>query len=312
MIPNTPLGRWRYALKPASWPKLLVPFALGQALGYAAAGAFSARGLILGTFFTVFDLIFIVLLNDWGDREVDAIKRRMFPEGCSPKTIPDGILSARQVLLAGLGAGVLLVGTAFAAERILDRPGAGVLGLGCAAIFAAYTFPPLKLNYRGGGEILEMLGVGAALPWFNAFLQSGRWWHPCYALLFGFGVLSLGSALASGLSDEQSDRAGGKRTFTTILGNPRVRRLTELCLLGGALAWIGAWLAEGDAIPWWVVAPAVTLIAFHARALTRVTKTAVTNAFPAHGRYKRHLHSAIWQSTLLLSLLLVTFHQLGT
>ena len=40
-------------------------------------------------------------------------------------------------------------------------------------VFVAYTLPPLRLNYRGGGELLEMLGVGLALPLYNVYLQAG-------------------------------------------------------------------------------------------------------------------------------------------
>ena len=68
--------RWVYAAKPASWPKLLVPSLLGQGLGVAATGHLDVAALLLGLVFSVFDLLFIVFLNDWGDRDVDRIKRR--------------------------------------------------------------------------------------------------------------------------------------------------------------------------------------------------------------------------------------------
>ena len=42
--PMSPPARWWFALKPASWPKILVPAAVGQALGAAAAGRNSATG----------------------------------------------------------------------------------------------------------------------------------------------------------------------------------------------------------------------------------------------------------------------------
>src|SRR5689334_4070582 len=76
------------ALKPGSWPKLLVPMVLGQTLGAAEAGRLSLGGLATGVAFTAADAVFIVLSNDWADREVDALKRRLFPSAGSPKTIP--------------------------------------------------------------------------------------------------------------------------------------------------------------------------------------------------------------------------------
>jgi 1,4-dihydroxy-2-naphthoate octaprenyltransferase/chlorophyll synthase len=302
MRPLSRSRRWWLALKPASWPKLLVPALLGQSLGAAAATAVDLRALGLGALYLLGLLAFIVLLNDWGDREVDAIKRRMFPDGCSPKTIPDGILPASQLLLAGLAAGGVALAAAAVAQLWIPRPRALLFAASGLAVFLAYTFPPLRLNYRGGGELLEALGVGLLLPWFESYLQSGQARHGAHVLLAGFALMSLGSALASGLSDEQSDREGGKRTVTTLLGNRATRRLTEACLAAGALAWLAAGLLS-PAIRSWVVLPPLALVAWNGIALRAISDRAVTNAFPAQGLYKRILHRAIWQGTSLLALL---------
>jgi 1,4-dihydroxy-2-naphthoate octaprenyltransferase len=301
---SSPGSPWLYAVKPASWPKLLVPAALGQAMGLASTGHLDPLGLVLGLMFTLADGVAIVLLNDWGDREVDAIKRRMFPDGCSPKTIPDGILPARALLVAGLGAALatLVVGALGAAHAA--RPELALLAGLAVAIFGAYTFPPLALNYRGGGELLEALGVGVVLPWVNALFQGGPAWSPLYAaVLPGAALLALASALASGLSDEESDRAGGKRTFTTALGNTAVRRATLGALALGALAWaVGGALAGGPTLA--VVAPSLALLALHGRAVARASDAAVTNAFAAQARFKGHLHRALWDASLALAVLL--------
>ncbi|MCA9646116.1 MAG: prenyltransferase, partial [Myxococcales bacterium] len=289
--------RWRYALKPGSWPKLLVPCVLGQGLGVVAAPRVSWVALALGVLFTLCDLAFIVFLNDWGDQGVDRIKREMFPHGCSPKTIPDGILSSRALLWAGLGCGALGLLSAIAGEWWLarlgaPRPGLSWTALGCLLVFVAYSLPPLRLNYRGGGEALEMLGVGVALPYFNFYLQAGRWWSPWVWPLLGFALLSLGSALASGLSDEESDRAGGKRTLASVAGNEVTRQATELLVLLGAVAWV---CADGALVGLWFVGGLGALIAVgYWLLLRRGSASAVTNAFTEQGLYKQHLHHAIW------------------
>ncbi|HEU4405810.1 MAG TPA: UbiA family prenyltransferase [Polyangiaceae bacterium] len=306
----SPARRWLYALKPASWPKLLVPALLGQALGYAASGRPSPLGLLFGALFTACDLVFIVLLNDWGDREVDALKRRLFPEGCSPKTIPDGILPARHVLAAGLAAGLALGLTGLAAERWLGRPGFSLAAALTLAMFASYTFRPLALNYRGGGELVEMAGVGVVLPWANAYLQGGAALAPVYlALLPGHALLALAGALASGLSDEISDRAGGKSTMTTRFGNAPVRRAIEALVALGALAWAAA--AASPAVPWWAAAPAALALARHGRRLRRASAAAVTNAFREQAAYKAHLHRAAWHASLWLAGALTLGRALG-
>lgn len=294
--------RWLYALKPASWPKLVVPTILGQALGARAAGGFDVEALASGAIFTVADLSFVVLLNDWGDREVDAIKRRMFPDGCSPKTIPDGILPARAVLVAGLFAGIVAIVTATIAGQRLDRSGLGLAALALLGIFAAYTLPPLRLNYRGGGELLEMVGVGVALPLFHGYLQGGALPASAAGLLPGFAMLSLASAIASGLADEQSDRAGGKRTVVTLVGNPLARRLVQASVSAGIALWL---LAPLTGLVSWLPAWGAALTAlWYRRALVRSSEAARTNAFADQKVYKGHLHAAIWRGALVAATLL--------
>lgn len=298
-------ARWLYATKPASWPKLLVPALLGQSLGVAAAGAFDWRGLLVGFSFTVLGLLFIVLLNDWGDREVDAIKRRMFPDGCSPKTIPDGILSARQLLWAGLLTGALAAAAAWLGGKWLAIEWLGWMGLADMTLFVAYTLPPARLNYRGGGELLEMLGVGVALPWFNAYAQGGVLIHGALWILPGFAVLSLASAVASGLSDEESDRQGGKTTVVTRHGNALARRLVEACVVSGVVAWGLGMLLWIGAPPLWSLLPVLLLVLWNYRRLRLASPGAVTSAFGALADYKRHLHRGIWQGATLLAILVL-------
>jgi 1,4-dihydroxy-2-naphthoate octaprenyltransferase len=303
-LPESRVDRWLYALKPASWPKLIVPALFGQLLGASAAGGLNLAALGWGLGFTASGLAFIVLLNDWGDREVDAIKRTMFPDGCSPKTIPDGILRPRSVGVVGLICGVATALFAAGAEAALRRDLAFEAGIACMLIFVAYTLPPVRLNYRGGGELLEMLGVGVALPLYNLYLQVGSIVPRAWPWVAGFAVLSLASGIASGLADEQSDRAGGKRTFASILGNAAARRWSEACVLAGAGIWGVAALLQPDWAPLWATIPAITIVLWNFTRMRRISAKAVTNAFGAQGAYKHFLHRAIWHSTTVAAVLL--------
>ncbi len=307
--PANTAGRWLSAVKPASWPKILVPALLGQALGIAASMRVSAQGVAFGLGFTVFDLIFVVLMNDWGDREVDAIKRRLFPDGCSPKTIPDGIIPARSVARVGLSFGVMAVLSSIAGAFALGSPILFGLGLGGVFLFVAYTLPPLRLNYRGGGELLEMLGVGVLLPLYNAHAQAPERWSDWSGRLFevwptmlGFAALSLASAIASGLSDETSDRAGGKKTFATTFGNRASRRLVEVLVPTGAVLWLVAPLVTGATVT--TTMPAAVIVGLHYLRMLRASGAAGTDAFAAHGVYKQHLHRAIWYGASVHAVLL--------
>ena len=298
-------SRWVYALKPASWLKLLVPTLLGQALGVASNGDFNPLMLLIGLVITFLLLIFIVLLNDWGDQKVDRIKRQTFPDDCSPKTIIDEILPARSLLCVGVTSGALALLLAVSVEHLLGRPFLGVATCGCLFIFVAYTLPPIALNYRGGGELLEMIGVGAALPLLQAYVQAGAWPLHTSVVLWAFVAMSLASAIASGLSDEQSDRAGGKRTWVTMVGNRVARRSIEALVATGAVLWVGTAIYRPAILRWWVVLPAIAALIWNLLAMRSASETALTNAFKAQGRYKRYVHRAIWHSGIVLSAMMI-------
>ena len=301
--------RWRFALKPASWPKLFVPAFLGQAIGATHRGGLDLVPALAGMALTFFMLVFIVLLNDVVDADVDAIKRRRFPQ-TSPKTIPDGILPATSVWLVGAVAGVIALAFAWYCEGWLNRPHTLAATSLSLTLFSAYSLWPVRLNYRGGGELLEMVGTGFALPWLHAYLQGGlgveslAWLPRPWAVLVGMMALGLASAIASGLSDETSDREGGKRTFVTMFGNPMARRVTEALLVVGVIAWIGAAIASPH-VPLLAVLVPGGIVLWHRRTMLALSTSAVTNAFEPQKRYKEALHKAIWSGAQWLAMLLL-------
>jgi 1,4-dihydroxy-2-naphthoate octaprenyltransferase len=299
--------RWLFALKPASWPKLLVAAILGQAIGVASAGRIDLVALALGLLFTALQLAFVVLVNDWGDQDVDAIKRRLYPD-TTPKTIPDDVLDERSVLLGGVGAGVLALAVAGLGEHLLGRP--GLLGGAalCLLLLVLYTLPPARLNYRGGGEVLEMLGVGFFLPWWSAYLQGGKAMPAGLVVLPAFALLGLASALVSGLADEESDRLGGKRTFTTSFGPLAVRQAAEGLVVGAMLVWAALpWLAPYYA-QLWMVLPVVVVMVADFRELLGAGRGVADSM---HREYKALLHQCIWRGGVMMAAMLVLAGLLG-
>ena len=296
--------RWLYALKPPSWPKLLVPMVLGIVLGARDRGSLNGAAVAVAVLFTSADTVFIVLLNDWADQGVDRVKRNLFPDAGSPKVLVDGILSSRSALAVALLAALFALLVAIVGGAVLERPWLAPGAFCCLTLFVLYSLPPVRLNYRGGGELLEALGVGAALPWLCAYCQSGALWTDGLWFLPGFVALSLSSAIASGLSDEESDRAGGKTTLATVAGNAVARRAAEVSATGGAAWWLALAAWKPEAMPIWAVAPAVAVVLLRLRAVVRQSPLATTNRFDALREYKRKLHRVIWDGALLLALLL--------
>jgi 4-hydroxybenzoate polyprenyltransferase len=301
-IQDAPLWqRWLYALKPASWPKVLSPALLGLGLALDHPQGRLLAGIALAVPHALATVAFLVTTNDWADRRVDTIKRQRFPDGCSPKTIPDGILASR-----ALGAASVLLAIAMAVfgalggllHRSMQPALWAVLGV---VALTAYSLPPLELNYRGGGELVEAGGVSIGMP-----MAAASFIHPIALrgsllwLLGGLFFVSLASAIASGLSDEESDREGGKRTVTTTFGNRVARALTLIALAAGGGVWLAGQLA--GALPNATALPLILLVLFGLRARGR-SAAAVTGAFAAQTKFKQELHRAIWGSTLAWAVL---------
>lgn len=295
-------SRLLYALAPKSWPKLLVAALLGQAIGVVAAGRLDPLAAAIGFAFTLLALGFVVLLDDWGDRDVDALERRVDPERSPPKTIPDRILEGRSVWQLGVGLGAFALSAAVIAEVWVVRPGASIGAALCLVLVAIHAVPPLQLSHRGGGELVEMLGVGFALPWWNAYVQSGISAPPELAFLPGFALFAFAIALVAGLGDEYTDRLAHKITFTTLFGQPRVRMAAEGLLIGGMLVWAAMSKLAPHVASWWTTAPAVLVMSWFHRGVAKAGRAVDVEDPVGVARYKAAMHRCVWWGAATLAL----------
>lgn len=149
---------------------------------------------------------------------------------------PVNVLRAAWVLMAsGIGAGLLLVAIT---QSLL------LLAFGLAGFVLAWSYssPPLKLSYRGIGELSTffafgpIMTVGATV----AFGTNGIRESLIASLILGF--LAAAISYSRYFPNEIEDRAKGKRTSVTILGVPRAISLF-LGLLWAPLSFALPWLA---------------------------------------------------------------------
>ena len=89
-----------------------------------------------------------------------------------------------------------------------------LLGL---ALLWAYSFPRLKLNYRGGGEVLEVSVLGAYYQYFRCFVASPTWNFDKAYYLLPILIYATISSFASSLKHEPADRENGKKPFVYYL-----------------------------------------------------------------------------------------------
>ncbi len=256
--------------------------------------------------YAFFGVLFILFINDWADQDVDALRRRVLPQS-SPKTIADGVLPAATVLRFGLLSLTLSLASAVWAGGLREQWSVTLLGVFGTALFSVYSLPPFRINDRGGGELLEALGVALVLPVFalhaqlsSAALRTALAQPWCWGFLLGFFLLALAAAIASGLGDEHSDRLGGKRTWVVLVGNRKARRSIELLVaLTAAL-----WLTLGITMQWTLAFGGVVAL-MAVVLLVRRSEGAARHDAPNLATYKDALRSALGRSIAVYCLALL-------
>jgi 1,4-dihydroxy-2-naphthoate octaprenyltransferase len=110
------------------------------------------------------------------------------------------------------------------AALAMARPAAPLFWAVAVVLLWAYSYPPLRLSYRGWGEAMQGLGVGIVLPLFGFYLQCGDVGGFPWAALVPSFLLAVASNIATSLPDHPADAAVGKHTWPVRWGPARARK----------------------------------------------------------------------------------------
>lgn len=220
-----PLRRLLTVSRPALWVNTVGTLVTGVWLS-GRLYTLDAGLLALLAYLTLPFNLLIYGLNDLSDREEDARSSRKGGWQGARLTHAEGRPLLRATLLLNLPALLLLT--------LLLPPAATTVLLLSAALFVAYSLPPLRLK---GRPFLDGLSnVAYALPLALPALALGSpvpWW-PLLALM----SYSVGKHAFDAAQDIPADRAAGTRTVATTLG------------VRGSAAYALAWFALAAALLW--------------------------------------------------------------
>ena len=227
------IGFFLQELRAPFFTASIVPVALGAALAHWQTGHFD------GSLF-FFTLVGVVLIhaggntaNDYYDHRSgnDAANTRFVrPFTGGTRLIQKGLLTPAQVL--GLSLGCFSLGGAIGLWLAL-RAGWVVAVLGAAGIAGGfcYTAPPLKLGYRGWGELVVGVVFGV-LPVMGAYYVQTRTLSPGIVLAsLPVAVLVTAILFVNQFPDYEADRAVGKRNWVVRLGPSAARPAYTLLML---------------------------------------------------------------------------------
>ncbi len=168
--------------------------------------------------------------NEYFDLEADRENRAPTPMTGGSRVLVEGLLPPAVALQAALVLLFLSVGL------LSGMPSAGARAIGCGMLALAwfYTAPPLRLNYRGLGEVSVSLVLNVATPLLAYQLQAGPMDARLAFVLLPGAVVQVVRMMIMNLMDHDGDLAAGKRTLVTVVGRARVK---HVYLLGHAAAY---------------------------------------------------------------------------
>jgi len=164
------------------------------------------------------------------------------PEDRSPfsggkRVLVDGVLSRGEVWgIAGVGYALAAIcGAAIVLFREPRVLWLGVLGMALAFFYHA---PPLKLSYRGFGELAVGLCYGPLISCGAYLVQRGEVpWRIVVAMLPTM-IAMTSCVFVQEFPDFKADRQAGKRTLVVRLGRARAARLYAAMVATGTLAFL--------------------------------------------------------------------------
>jgi 1,4-dihydroxy-2-naphthoate octaprenyltransferase len=158
------------------------------------------------------------------------------------------LLSVRQLALAS--AGLLVAAAAIGLLLVAMTGSLLLLWIGVAGILigVAYTAPPLKLVYRGVGEIAVALGFGPIMLLGAYVVQTGRISAEAVIASVPVAILVALILYVNEIPDRAGDASAGKRTLPVRLSPATVQTLYLVAALA-AFAVIAAGVAVG-LLPW--------------------------------------------------------------
>jgi 1,4-dihydroxy-2-naphthoate octaprenyltransferase len=229
------VAAWWQAARPLAQVNIAMPLVVGQALAIASGARFDVLACVLVHLFGLFDHLFIVFANDVADEAGDRASKTHTIFSGGSRVLPNGLLDARALVRAASAMALGMVIVSATAAFVLDRD-AMLVGCGAAiALLFAYSFAPLRLSYRGLGELVQGIGVGAVLPAIGYVAHAGSLDGLEPKMLLPLVVLGIASNMSTALPDAPADREIGKQTWAVRVGVASARKHTMFVAALGVL-----------------------------------------------------------------------------
>lgn len=247
------IQEWVRSFRLKFLPQGVLPVLLGSAVAWGARGRFDLGLFVLAFVGSGCVQIGLTMLNDtldfvYGtDRSTTAEKN---PYSGGSGVLTDGTLRPAETLTAVV---VFYLVAALIGAYLTWRVGLGTFGMALIGLFLSvfYSVKPLRLAYRGLGELAMLLGYGPTITLGAAYVQTGQFSRTAGLAGLVPGLLMWAMILVNEIPDYQEDRHARKLNLTVRLGPARARWLYTASLLSVYALILGGVIA--GAFPFWAL-----------------------------------------------------------
>ena len=223
---------WLNLMRIGAAARGLLPFFLGTVIAWSRGYPINLPVFFLSSVSVLSIMIATFLVNEYFDYETDNANRGYHRLSGGSRILVRGFIPRWQALLGAY----LLFGLAVACGLVLYfsmATGPLTIPLGAVAILIGYfyTAAPVKLSYRGLGEVAIWFSCGWLATVLGYHLQTGDMSATVslISLPGAFSVFLL--ILINELPDMESDAGSGKRNLVVILGRDGALRLCSISLV---------------------------------------------------------------------------------
>ena len=239
------LQSWVKIARLPFYPMTWIAYSLGAAAAAKAHPPFVLRVYLLG-YLALFVLEFATILaNEYFDYETDRRNQNGGPFTGGTRILVEGKLAFPEVRTAIALSLALLAGAGFLLAVMAERSSPLTIGamllLG-VLLGLGYTAPPLKLSYRGLGEMTVGLTHSFYVIVCGYVFQGGSWSDALPWLLsvpLFFAVLAANTL--AGIPDRLADQQTSKNSFAVLCGPRNAGILAACFIVASWAAWAALW-----------------------------------------------------------------------
>ena len=218
---NSKLALWLQELRAPFFTASIIPVLVGTALAYSTTNTFNPALFILALLGMVALHAGANIANDYFDHTSgnDWVNKNVTPFSGGSQLIQQGLLSPKSVLIASWTA--LSIAALIGIIILAITKSVFIFVLGIVGLIGGYfyTASPLRLGYRGAGELIIGMLFGVLPVYGSYYLQTGN--IDFAPLLPGIivAILIFLVILVNEFPDAPADGAVNKRTLVVIFGD---------------------------------------------------------------------------------------------